>query len=156
MNILALPAEVICEISNSIELPADAARFSLACRDFYAYRNIHLLTWVSRMRSIIGEINKIDYTIGCRDAIGFREISHRKRNGITTGNYLYKTFAKLEVVQGFQPVCITRYQEKKYNNMRYSMPNPKSRRANIIYYHDALDRSTKCRTFTLIYDNLIL
>jgi hypothetical protein len=157
MDILSLPAEIICEISQNIELPEDIVRFSLACRDFYACRNIHLLTWVSRMRSVIGEINKIEYEI-CdmsRSGITGLEMSYRKRNGISTVNQLYKLSSIMMVNQSFQPEYITEYQKKHLGRAKLFKNNPNLKRTDVVFYHNAFNCS-KSRTFTTFYDNLIL
>ena len=94
MDILSLPTEIICEIGMNIELPVDIARFSLACRDFYACRNIHLLNWLAKLRGIIKEINSIEYIIAnsfegiCDGYDDLKPKSYRKRDGIVTHSYI--------------------------------------------------------------------
>lgn len=155
MNILSLPNEIITEIGNNIILPADIIKFSLACKDFYLCRNIHLLTWVSRMKNVNNEINKIYYESNIHSIPGF-EVSFRKYNGVTTTNYLNKLNTILEVIQGFQPEYITEYQLKRFNKVLIYIPNPETKSTDVVLSHDAFNKHVKCRLFTLFYDNLIL
>lgn len=154
ISINSLPTEIICEIGKNIELPEDAVRFSLACREFYECRNVHLLKWISNMRSIIKEINKIDYESDI-NIQGF-EVSYRKYNGIKTGNYLHKINVTLEVIQTVRPENITRFQLKRFKSALFYTLNPKTRRTNVVLSHNAFNKRVKCESYTLFYDNLIL
>ena len=155
ITILSLPNEVICEISRSIELPADIVKFSLTCSDFYACRNIHLLKWISTMRNVIKEINAISYKL-CDSNNAVLEISFRIRGKITTAYHLYVPSSKLDVIQGFPPERITEYQIKHLNRISLFKPNPRSRRTDVVLSHDVFNRYSNCRIFTSFYENLIL
>lgn len=60
----SLPNELIVEIGFNIESPADTARFSLVCKDFYNCADKCKINWFAKMRSVIKEINAIEYRIG--------------------------------------------------------------------------------------------
>lgn len=139
MNILSLPNEIIAEISNNIILPADIVRFSLVCRDFYNCICLWKINWFTSMRSVIKEINLIEYTIAdrfpniCTDYDDLKPKSCRRRDRITTYSY-------------YIPVINQRYGKNLYKDILHvhqSKPIIKSRKCDDEYMSEERSKYEK-------------
>jgi hypothetical protein len=155
MNILSLPAEIICEIGKNIELPADIVRFSLACKDLLGY-NEWKNRWFARMRVIIKEINSIRYSahVITEDVSS----SIRFRKGIVTNSYLFANKSKLYIEQRLSPDSITNNQKKRFNKVvSGKKSNDRDKQVYVYLEHSNFcnvpsDKHVLC---VVIYDNLI-
>jgi len=132
---LSLPNEIISEINNHIELPADIVRFSLACKDFHECSDEWKIKWFARMRNIVNEINKIEYTICnrfagiCEDYDKLDPKSCRSRDGIITYSYFVpRTYVKcgkdiydniLRILQKFPLNKINKHREQRLLQISY-------------------------------------
>jgi hypothetical protein len=169
----SLPNELIVEIGINIGSPADTARFSLVCKNFYNCADKYKINWFAKMRSVIKEINAIEYRIG-GEHVGICDLnndndnheldvkSYRRRDMIVTFSCNMPTArdlvngtndSVLRISQEFPTNKINSYRKKRLCEKRYEPVNKSSRVIVRTSPNDFCDKQQFVTIRTGIYHN---
>lgn len=154
MNILSLPNELIDRIASHITMPADIVRFAFACRSFNENINDSKVKWFAKMRSIVKEINSIEYMIVPHDTHLPR--SRRIRNGNRTDTTLNINETALMITQIFQLDRISNKQKKQHINWEYPAFPDDTRTRRISSLICPMESPDKYKLLVIMYDRMVI